>query len=212
MFYVFDPTGVRSSYAPDTFFDARLRLERQAGRVGRVDSKSTVSQGSSQRAPSEHSKKDIPFPGDAYEETLAERREQVVIVSQIMTTSVYTVTPDDTLLDIWKLFRTKRFRHVPVVHGSRVVGMVSDRDVLPSLTQDEAGKSSPETQVVRTVMSAPVLTVRPDAQIRGAARVMLEAHVGALPVVSAENELVGLVTRTDILRAVVQHVPLELWI
>jgi CBS domain-containing protein len=87
-----------------------------------------------------------------------------------------------------------RIRHLPVVQGGRLVGMVSDRDV-------RSASASPGTVAGRIMTPDPV-TVTSDARIEHAARVMLDARFGSLPVV--DGALVGLVTTTDLLRAFVQ--------
>ena len=89
-----------------------------------------------------------------------------------------------------------RIRHLPVVAGGRLVGMVSDRDVRP------AGSQSPGT-VAGRIMTPDSVTVTSETRVEHAARLMFDARFGSLPVADG-NALVGIVTYTDLLRAFVQ--------
>jgi acetoin utilization protein AcuB len=89
-----------------------------------------------------------------------------------------------------------------VTPDGTIVGMLSDRELLAN-PWDERNVSAR--------MATPVLTATPDASIRDIARVLIEERIGAMPIADDHGRLVGLLTRTDILRAVVARAPLELW-
>ncbi|MEZ4275662.1 MAG: CBS domain-containing protein [Nitrospirales bacterium] len=61
-------------------------------------------------------------------------------------------------------------------------------------------------------LSRPVLVASPDAELCALARVLLEEHIGALPIVSESVGLVGMITRSDILRALVAHPDFDQWV
>jgi acetoin utilization protein AcuB len=87
--------------------------------------------------------------------------------------------------------RAGRFRHLPVVRGGRLIGIISDRDV-----QLETSRS------VGDVMHAPVVTVTPDTPIEVAASLLIDNKIGALPVVDdGTDALVGIVSQTDLFGA-----------
>ncbi len=145
-------------------------------------------------------------------------RQPALHAEQIMSAPVTTLTPETSILEAWALFRQTRYRHIPVVDGSgRLVGIVSDRDLLryaavngriPPYDDD-----SPEARTpIATLMKTRVLTATPDTEIRQIARVLIEQHIGAMPIMDAAGRLRGIVTRSDILRALVTHAPLELWV
>jgi CBS domain-containing protein len=130
-------------------------------------------------------------------------------VRDIMATEVVTLRSDDSLQLAKDIMTLGRIRHFPVVEGSRVVGVVSQRDLfLASLGSAlKHGQSFEraylDTIPVKDVMKAPARTIAPQAPITDAAREMLEKRIGCLPVVEGER-LVGLVTETDLLRVLVE--------
>jgi acetoin utilization protein AcuB len=106
-------------------------------------------------------------------------------------------------LETWKI------RHLPVVEGDRLVGIVSDRDLkkaAPSpFDRDTAEEFVRFTSAVtvKEVMSKEVVTTSPHCPIEEAAALMFEKRIGALPVVQ-EGRLVGIITETDVLEAFVE--------
>lgn len=128
-------------------------------------------------------------------------------VRDLMTADPATIDVEATLLDAWALMDRGRFRHLPVVDGDELVGVISERDVLR--TGGFAHPDGPEdvlarlgTQGVREVMAAYPETVEADTPIAGAATTMLDNQFGCLPVVEG-SRVVGILTSSDFLRAVV---------
>ena len=132
-----------------------------------------------------------------------------------MTSDPLTVTPDTELMEARALLEEHGFRHLPVVDGDRLVGMVSDRDVridqgdLERLDDEHLLARIRSRRSVEAVMSSPVHVVEPDAPISEAARLMLSRRVSALPVVDELGDegatLVGVVTTTDCLLALLDR-------
>jgi CBS domain-containing protein len=127
-------------------------------------------------------------------------------VADCMSRSPVTVQADALAQGAAEMMRTRRIRHLPVVNrDDRLVGIVTDRDLRhvvfdPALLDRvPAFRDALRTLTVREVMTAAVITVRPSAEIREAARLMHEGKIGALPVVE-QDRVVGLVTETDVLR------------
>lgn len=125
-------------------------------------------------------------------------------VSEIMRREVATLSPEEKLVLGDDLMRLGRIRHLPVVEGERLVGMVSERDVLAvSLSrlldfEGPARRSFLESIEVADVMQEDIVTVRPATTLAEAAALLVERRIGALPV-AVDGKLVGLVTATDLL-------------
>ena len=129
----------------------------------------------------------------------------VVRADALMSAPVRTVRADQSLGEALRLQRAAGVRHLPVVNPQgQLEGIISDRDLL-------AAHASPaSTALVGHHMSTPVLAAAPDTRIVDVARVMLGARVGCLPIMDPDAGLVGIVTRADILRALVHELPLDL--
>lgn len=116
-------------------------------------------------------------------------------VADLMHRDVLTVEESDDLAMALQLMRWNDVRHLPVQSGDRVVGMLSERDVLARARADEGWKV---LGTVGEAMSHPVLVAPPVMDANEAAAMMVGARVEALPVVDA-GTLVGIITSTDLL-------------
>jgi CBS domain-containing protein len=128
------------------------------------------------------------------------------LVADIMTRSVVTLNEEDNLSSVLEALDRYRFHHVPVVDDRRLVGVITQRDMLKLVhgnggaldrARDEAYAS---TTFVADVMRREVVTVRADTPLVDAAKMMLRSRVGCLPVVDADRNLVGIVTEYDLLQ------------
>lgn len=132
-------------------------------------------------------------------------------VGDVMTRDVVTLYEESSLQQALSALGPYRFRHLPVLDGKKVVGMISQRDLLLLSTQGLGHGPAAlarearlmEELFLRDVMNANVITIGPGASLAEAAQRMLEYRVGALPVVDAGGELLGIITEYDVLRAVV---------
>jgi len=107
------------------------------------------------------------------------------------------------------MFRERGFRHAPVVEDGRLVGIVSDRDLLrraPRLVGELEAEMADDAAVctIADVMTGEPLTCSPNDAIDVVARRLHSLHIGCLPVVS-DGVLIGMVTVTDILRGFTEH-------
>lgn len=126
-------------------------------------------------------------------------------VSELMTRDVIALEAQESLLLAQDIMELGRIRHLPVVDGRRLVGLVTHRDLLSaSLSSLEASPEDDEAKkqhiYVRDVMRREVMSVGPDTPALDAARTMLEHKVGCLPVVDGDHRLVGIVSEADFLR------------
>ncbi len=134
---------------------------------------------------------------------------EVTQLSEIMHRDLVTVDRRASLRRARRILDQHRIRHLLVVDGKRLVGIVTDRDIrtaAPSskspLTTAEREEFMDELKVVE-VMSRKLITASPDTSVREAARVMVSEKIGCLPVVIG-NQLVGIVTESDLLEMLVR--------
>ncbi len=158
--------------------------------------------------------------GRAYSTTLQSSKERKLVLHahQIMTSPVVTLLPDTTITQAWSLFRERRYRHIPVVTPDRqIYGIISDRDLLryaatsgniPPYTDTSPEASTPIGGLIKTR----VIVTSADTEIREIAKILFEQRIGAMPVLTEAGLLQGIITRSDILRALINHAPLELWV
>jgi len=127
-------------------------------------------------------------------------------VERYMTLNPIAVQPDTSLRKALELLQAHQIRHLPVVRGKRLVGIITDRDLrqlLPSplATPEELERfgSDGARVKVRDVMNRRVLSVTPDTRTHRAARLMVEHRIGCLPVLRGST-LVGIITTIDLLQ------------
>lgn len=126
-------------------------------------------------------------------------------VRDIMQTKVVTIGASERLSTVEDIMTLGRVRHMPVVRGGELVGVLSERDLLRASLSEvgsygaDARRAFLHAIEIEQVMSAPPITVDPAAPVTDAAQLMAEHKIGCLPVVEREK-LMGLVTETDVLR------------
>jgi CBS domain-containing protein len=127
-------------------------------------------------------------------------------VADIMTTDVYTVNVNkDTLFDVKDLMLGKGLRHVPVVHGSKLVGIISKTDIDRLIfsrmfdEEEDADEAVLEMLKIEHVMTHKPKAVSKDTTVREVAEILAKEEFHALPVVDGDK-LVGIVTTTDVIK------------
>jgi acetoin utilization protein AcuB len=131
-------------------------------------------------------------------------------VMDLMQKKVFTVMANDKVDRVFFLIHYENIRHLPVVDGEKVVGIVSDRDLYKALGPKRHSRAiveqkndtilSVSSKKVCHIMRRGVITIDPEASIKRAAIILGKKKIGALPVVK-ENKLVGIITATDLLLA-----------
>lgn len=134
-----------------------------------------------------------------------------MLVRDRMSTTPITIMPDTPFMGAVRLMNKYRFRRLPVVdEEGRLIGIVSERDLLFALPAPTTSPSSLELDYlisklkIRDLMTQPVVTIRADEPIEEAARLILENKIGGLPVVDEEQYVIGVITETDIFRTFVE--------
>lgn len=134
-------------------------------------------------------------------------------VSTIMTRNIITVQVTDALADVSNVLRKHTIRHVPVVEGKKLVGIISKTDINRlAFSGVFAGQAEIDEAVfdmltISQVMSHRPRVVKDTETIRHVAEILATEEFHALPVVSAEDEsrLVGIVTTTDVIRYMLEQ-------
>lgn len=136
--------------------------------------------------------------------------KKVIPVQNYMSDEVVTVEEDTTLLEAHRLMGTKRIRSLPVLRAGQLVGLVTRTDLMGSDPSRMASRNNQDlslqvlTQPVARCMTRSVLTIAPTAPVTEAAELMLTRKIHCLPVLDAEQKLVGIITESDLFLLVVQ--------
>lgn len=127
----------------------------------------------------------------------------------IMTANPSSVTAETSIAEAAEILSSLDVRHLPVVRGNEVVGILSDRDLrsigMPRLLDDERLDRLRERTLapVSTIMNPDVVTVYPETDVHEVIDQLLEYKIGAAPVVDpATGDLMGIVSYIDVLRAI----------
>jgi CBS domain-containing protein len=139
-------------------------------------------------------------------------------IQDVMTTDVFTISPDALLKDAAIEFVQQRISGMPVLNSDgNVLGVISETDILPKESGEQRGSGgflqwlvNPDDPwinqrfdavTVADAMSSPARTILPGRPLAEAAKIMLDEDINRLPVVDTEGLLVGLVSRGDLIRA-----------
>lgn len=126
-------------------------------------------------------------------------------VSNIMTESLVTVNLNDDLRKVKGIFAKGKFRHLPVMDGEKLVGMVSKNDIMRLSfgqvfdNQGDADEAVLDMLSIDQIMTHNITSIESDATVRDAAEIFVSSKFHSLPVMS-EGKVVGIVTSTDIIK------------
>ncbi|HSL44145.1 MAG TPA: CBS and ACT domain-containing protein [Anaerolineales bacterium] len=132
-----------------------------------------------------------------------------MFVGERMSRPVICVSPDDPINEVLAMFRTEHIRRAPVMKEGKLVGIVSERDLLNASPSSATTLSVWELNYliskvrVKDVMTKKVITVDSEIPIEEAARIMADKKIGGLPVVSA-GKVVGMITETDLFKILLE--------
>lgn len=128
-----------------------------------------------------------------------------MLVKERMNKPVITITPETSLQEALRIMRENKIRRLPVVEGNKLVGIVTERDLLYASPSPATTLSIQEMHYmlsklkVREIMKSPVITIDENAPLEEAARLMADNKIGGLPVTRG-GELVGIITESDIFK------------
>ena len=125
-------------------------------------------------------------------------------VVDVMTKHPLVMTPSETIGEADQVMTENRIRQLPVVEGSALLGIITDRDIrsffADSPVLDSGRREKALGTEVKEVMTAHPLTLSPDDTLRDAVELLVEDKIGGIPVVDEAEGLVGIVTYVDVLR------------
>jgi len=128
-----------------------------------------------------------------------------MLVGTRMSRPIITIPPDMPVVDALNLMKREHIRRTPVVKEGKMVGIVSDKDLLYASPSPVTSLSVWEINyllskiTVKDVMTSQVITVTEDTPIEEAARIMADNKIGGLPVMHGEH-VVGIITETDLFK------------
>lgn len=140
---------------------------------------------------------------DLITKVVAQGREtDRTLASDIMSSPLLTIAPDRLMIDASQLMETRRVRHLAVMDGTEIVGIISVRDLAKYFTEATSGAVQALNDVYRpltVLMRQAIETIDARVTVTAAARLMAEKQIGSVFVLEA-GEIVGIVTETDIVR------------
>ena len=127
-------------------------------------------------------------------------------VGQWMTPNPQSISPETSVRAAFFKMRSEGYRHLPVVEGKKLVGMVTDRDLRrPDLTNDPEGwhdfYNLDDDYEARHVMTSRVASMTPSDSLEKALDLLIERKFGAAPVIDKHGAMIGIITTFDLMRA-----------
>jgi CBS domain-containing protein len=133
-------------------------------------------------------------------------------ISAIMTTDVITLNLTDNLEIAESLFKKNKIRHIPVVSGDTIIGMLSYTDLLRISFADSIDEDEKDVDTVvynmfsiEQVMTKNLTSVNSNATIKEVAEILAKREFHALPVIDDHNELAGIITTTDLINFLIEQ-------
>ena len=134
-----------------------------------------------------------------------------MLVGERMSKNLITVSRNTGVDDALRLMRDKNIRRLPVIDNQgKLIGIVSDKDLYLASPSPATSLDIFEMRYllarlgVEKIMSAPVITVQPDTPLEEAARIMADRKIGGLPVLDEHDNLVGIITESDLFKIFVE--------
>jgi CBS domain-containing protein len=141
----------------------------------------------------------------------ADHYRKKYLVSEFMTKDVSTISPSHSLHTALLLMIKNRISRVVVTRGNEIVGIITSRDLMPitSFVEGDDGMESKDLSgigyimLARDVMNRPLI-INKNTDLAEAAQIMYDKRISGIPVASSSNELNGIITKTDIVRALIE--------
>lgn len=140
-------------------------------------------------------------------------KEPVFHVQDLMTRDVISLNEENTLLEAYELMQEHEFRQIPVLNKdhNQLIGLVTQEFILDLLVGDLEFAQNIMERELSTFDFKEVITSDPITDIRRVAKVMVDFSLTAIPVVDQDDNLLGIVSRANILKAVANTPPMQIW-
>lgn len=136
----------------------------------------------------------------------ASERTVIVHAYQIMSHPVATLNDNITVKQAYEYFQTHSFNQLPVITPQvKLVGLISRMEII------KAYNNTPHSTIAALMAHNDVITADPVSDIRRVASVLYNYKLPALPIVNEQDHLVGIISKTDILKALINDPPVSLW-
>lgn len=132
------------------------------------------------------------------------QRKSRIFAKDIMSFPVRTINKETTVLEAVNSLNKFKNKHLLISEAHRIIGIVSDRDLLRQGANIEASQTR-----IQNIMSNEVIMAKEDAEIKVLANIMLHENISAIPIIDDKNQLVGIVTQSDLLRCIMNNMPLD---
>ncbi|MGQ9506311.1 MAG: CBS domain-containing protein [Candidatus Bathycorpusculaceae bacterium] len=129
-------------------------------------------------------------------------------VEEVMSKNVVSCSPEDEVDNIWRLMQTKSLGGLPVAKNDRLVGIVTQKDLIQSgallpTFESKKGRFRGSSKI-SSVMNTQVIAVTPSIKVIRVAKIMVSKDIGRVPVIDKEGKLIGIVDREDVVRLLVK--------
>jgi CBS domain-containing protein len=144
---------------------------------------------------------------------ISEDQTKPVFAKDIMSRNLLVVHSTDKISDVESLFKNNNYRHVPVLDKSEnLIGIISEGDIYRYLLSEYSVNKKPADISISKLMKNRILTGYPDTAIREVVKIMFEHRLGSIPIVAHDTfKLLGIITRSDILKSVMIHTSMNLY-
>ena len=142
---------------------------------------------------------------EAYQEKSKNQHQKVYSAQDIMQQPVITLAIEElTLQSALETLQQHKITHIPVCQNTKLIGIVSETDILKAMLFDKY--PSKKNWLITKVYAA-----TEDTAIQQLTHAMFDTHIGAMPIINEQEEVIGIITRSDILKLTSHYGPIEFW-
>ena len=139
-------------------------------------------------------------------------QETIYHVNQIMNRNLFFVHDNLTVEETYSLLQDKNIRQLPIVDGiGKIKGMITQKDILDLIFNDLERVQQSVQKSLSDINLQELIAADPISDVRRVAKVMVDFNLNAMPIVGENDILVGIVSRSDILKAVASIPAIQLW-